>query len=454
MIPLLDTKLDDPSSPESTGHGNRGFHKDFQILINQTTEQFSILPPSIINELCPREDVGTDINSALLSAATMLKESRESGILPEISASSIIFLSDGDPTLGEMNNELIMKNVKRAADGVATLYSLGFGDDVDYDFLEKMSLENGGLARRIYVDSDSALQLQDFYKEVANPILLDVTLHYPNLPVSGLTQNSFKCYYQGSEIVVAGRLESNDVDVLIAEVAAQGVRDPFSVRVQTDVEEERTEQGYIFGDFTERLWAYLTIEQLLSKRFSSDVELKEDSAEEALRLSLKYGFVTPLTSMVITASDESDGPKTIVAKKPKEESGPDSRDSSISPMMSYTRTASRKKVKRPTHVDCLSSSLLISASTIPEKICLRFSDPHDTIMNLFHNSDRGITINGKLAVNKSGFDKIGLVHKKMMTVEVTAENITVTKGEEAQQYPWSSGPPGLRRLYTAPPQSL
>lgn len=26
------------------------------------------------------------------------------------------------------------------------------------------------------------------------------------------------------------------------------------------------EQGYIFGDYIERLWAYLTIEQLLEKR--------------------------------------------------------------------------------------------------------------------------------------------------------------------------------------------
>ncbi|XP_073520377.1 inter-alpha-trypsin inhibitor heavy chain H3-like isoform X6 [Phyllobates terribilis] len=338
---------------------------------------------------------GTDINSALLSAATMLREAREAGILPEISASSIIFLSDGDPTLGETNNEIIMRNVKRAADGLATLYSLGFGEDVDYDFLEKMSLENGGLARRIYVDSDSALQLQDFYKEVANPTLLDVTLQYPNLPVSGLTQNSFKYYYQGSEIVVAGRIDSNDIDMLIAEVAAQGVRDPFSMTVQTDIKKEAsTEQRYIFGDFTERLWAYLTIEQLLSKRFSSDVELKENSAEEALRLSLKYNFVTPLTSMVIAASDDSDGYKTIVAKKPKEE------------MMPYARTASIKKRVRPTHV--------------------------------------GITINGKLAANKSGFDRIGLVHKKTMTMEVTAENITVTKGEDVQVYPWASVPPGLR----------
>ncbi|KAM4022277.1 inter-alpha-trypsin inhibitor heavy chain H3-like [Anomaloglossus baeobatrachus] len=388
---------------------------------------------------------GTDINSALLSAVKMLKDAQEAGILPEISASSIIFLSDGDPTLGERNIDTIMMNVKQATEGVVTLYSLGFGEDVDYNFLEKMSLENGGLARRIYVDSDSALQLQDFYKEVANPVLLDVSLQYPNLPVSDLTQNSFKYYHQGSEIVVAGRIDSNDIDMLIAEVAAQGVTDPFSMRLQTDIKKEvREEQRYIFGDFTERLWAYLTVQQLLSKRISSDGEIKENSAKEALRLSLKYNFVTPLTSMVITTSEESDGPKTIVAKKPKEERGPDSRFFSSVSSILYARTASRKKLRRPTQVDCLSSPVLISVSALQEKICLRISEPRDTILNLFHNADRGITVNGKLAENKKGFDKIGLVYKKIKTMEVTAENITVTSGEDAQVYPWGSRPQGLR----------
>ncbi|KAG9467757.1 hypothetical protein GDO78_014374, partial [Eleutherodactylus coqui] len=272
---------------------------------------------------------GTNINSALLSAAEMLKLGQEAEILPQISASSIIFLSDGEPTIGETNIQVIMKNVKEAVDGVATLYSLGFGNDVDYSFLEKMSLENGGLARRIYIDADSALQLQDFYKEVAHPVLLDVTLQYPNLPISGLTQNSFKYYYQGSEIVVAGHLDNNDIDVLVAEVA---VNDPFSVRVETNIEDDKmvkTEQGYIYGDFTERLWAYLTIDQLLTKRISSDGELKENSIEEALRLSLKYGFVTPLTSMVITTSEEGDDPKIIVAEKPKEKSKFFSGDSDL-----------------------------------------------------------------------------------------------------------------------------
>lgn len=47
------------------------------------------------------------------------------------------------------------------------LYCLGFGYDVNFDFLTKMSLENNGVARRIYEDSDADLQLQVQYREWA-----------------------------------------------------------------------------------------------------------------------------------------------------------------------------------------------------------------------------------------------------------------------------------------------
>ena len=40
------------------------------------------------------------------------------------------------------------------------LYCLGFGHDVNFEFLEKMSLENSGVARRIYDDTDADLQLK------------------------------------------------------------------------------------------------------------------------------------------------------------------------------------------------------------------------------------------------------------------------------------------------------
>jgi len=69
---------------------------------------------------------------------------------------------------GEINKERIMANVKEAIGLKFPLYCLGFGYDVNFDFLTQMSLENAGLARRIYEDSDADLQLQVNDRESAD----------------------------------------------------------------------------------------------------------------------------------------------------------------------------------------------------------------------------------------------------------------------------------------------
>lgn len=54
----------------------------------------------------------------------------------------------------------IQENVRSAINGSMSLFCLGFGNNVDYAFLDVMSQQNNGLARRIYEASDAALQLQ------------------------------------------------------------------------------------------------------------------------------------------------------------------------------------------------------------------------------------------------------------------------------------------------------
>lgn len=61
---------------------------------------------------------------------------------------------------GETNPKKIQKNINKANQEKYFLYCLGFGFDVSYSFLEKLALDNSGVARRIYEDSDAALQLQ------------------------------------------------------------------------------------------------------------------------------------------------------------------------------------------------------------------------------------------------------------------------------------------------------
>uniref|UniRef100_A0A2I3SCW6 Inter-alpha-trypsin inhibitor heavy chain H3 n=1 Tax=Pan troglodytes TaxID=9598 RepID=A0A2I3SCW6_PANTR len=169
------------------------------------------------------EDKGmTNINDGLLRGISMLNKAREEHRIPERSTSIVIMLTDGDANVGESRPEKIQENVRNAIGGKFPLYNLGFGNNLNYNFLENMALENHGFARRIYEDSDADLQLQGFYEEVANPLLTGVEMEYPENAILDLTQNTYQHFYDGSEIVVAGRLVDEDMNSFKADVKGHG----------------------------------------------------------------------------------------------------------------------------------------------------------------------------------------------------------------------------------------
>uniref|UniRef100_A0A663MFP9 Inter-alpha-trypsin inhibitor heavy chain H3 n=1 Tax=Athene cunicularia TaxID=194338 RepID=A0A663MFP9_ATHCN len=169
----------------------------------------------------------TNLHGGIMRGIDMLNAAHEGNLVPKRSASIIIMLTDGQPNVGISNPQDIQTHVKKAIEGKYPLYNLGFGYGVDYNFLEKMALENKGLARRIYPDSDASLQLQGFYDEVSNPMLTDVELNYPENEISDLTKNSFKHFYDGSEIVVAGRFIDSNQNSLTVDVRGEGVSIDF-----------------------------------------------------------------------------------------------------------------------------------------------------------------------------------------------------------------------------------
>ncbi|XP_068568192.1 inter-alpha-trypsin inhibitor heavy chain H3-like [Cebidichthys violaceus] len=247
----------------------------------------------------------TDINKAVLEGARMLNAHPREG-----SASLLILLTDGDPTSGVTNLEVIQSNVRGAIADKFPLYCLGFGFDVNFEFLEKMSLQNNGVARRIYEDSDADLQLKGFYEEVATPLLTDVTMIYNG--GTNLTQTNFSQYYNGSEIVVAGQITDNDIETFTPQVVAISSRKRVRFSdTNATVESSGTESD----SHIQRVWAYLTVKQLLEKELVLSGPEKENAKKEAFELSLKYSFVTPLTSMVVT---KPQGETTDVLHKPRE----------------------------------------------------------------------------------------------------------------------------------------
>ncbi|RLV99425.1 hypothetical protein DV515_00009631 [Chloebia gouldiae] len=338
----------------------------------------------------------TNLHGGLMRGIDILNAAHEENLVPKRSASIIIMLTDGQPNVGVSDTHEIEKAVKKAIDGRYTLYNLGFGSGVDYGFLERMALENKGLARRIYPDSDAALQLQGFYDEVSNPMLIDVELNYPENEISDLTTNTFKHFYDGSEIVVAGRFVDSNQNHLSVDVRGEGAHNALLYTTEQGAEQTAQafqEQQYIFGEYIERLWAYLTIEQLLEKRITATGEEKENLTAQALALSLLYKFVTPLTSMVVTKPEENDNEEGI-ADKPTEAS-PLYHSSAAAPTW-YT------------------SGITVNGELIGDKRA---------------NSDAKI--------QNSYFGKLGIANKHLgVKLTVTPETITIQNGDEKTGFTW------------------
>ena len=101
-------------------------------------------PPSGFLIVASFTALATNINGALQRGAEMLEAhanlSRLAGSSP---ASFLVFLTDGDPTSGETNLALILRNTRAVNKQTFTLFSLGFGSDLDFLFLTQLSLQVG-----------------------------------------------------------------------------------------------------------------------------------------------------------------------------------------------------------------------------------------------------------------------------------------------------------------------
>ncbi|XP_026580566.1 inter-alpha-trypsin inhibitor heavy chain H4-like [Pseudonaja textilis] len=402
-----------------------------------------------------RAQGGTNINEAVLTAINSLNQATYEELLPEKSISMIILLTDGEPTVGETDPKKIQKNINEANQGKYFLYCLGFGFDVSYSFLEKLALDNSGVARRIYEDSDATLQLQDFYSEVAIPILKEININYLGNAVQDVTENNFKLLYEGSEIVVAGKLD-NEIDIFSLEINAQGHGSNLTLKENANVTEKAQifkHQEYIFGNFIEKLWAYLTIQQLLEKVILVEGAERKKLENQTLNLSLKYSFVTPMTSMVVTKPEAEE-----VANKPTEKDNEDFQEdlgrfggrqvflrgqsygpprlagvsAMLTPDLSLMPSAALPDVPRPSYIH-----FLFQPPSENFLACVSINGQPRTPLNLLSDPEKGIQVTGKLGKNNH-FAEFEITYPRLnLEIKVSTKQITLKSNSSSHSFVWN-----------------
>ncbi|XP_041486629.1 inter-alpha-trypsin inhibitor heavy chain H2 [Microtus oregoni] len=410
---------------------------------------------------------GTNINEALLRAIFILNEASNLGLLNPDSVSLIVLVSDGDPTVGELKLSKIQKNVKQNIQDNISLFSLGIGFDVDYDFLKRLSNENRGIAQRIYGNRDTSSQLKKFYNQVSTPLLRNVQFNYPQASVTDVTQNSFHNYFRGSEILVAGKFDPtklSEVQSIITATSANTELVLETLSQMDDLEDFLSKDKHADPDFTKKLWAYLTINQLLAERsLAPTAAIKRKITKTILEMSLDHHIVTPLTAMVI---ENEAGDERMLADSPPQDhsccsgalyygtkvasgSIPSWASPSPTPVTAMLAVGAKPlESTPPPHVNRVENDphFIIYLPKSQKNICFNIDSEPGKILSLVSDPESGILVNGQLigakkAENgklKTYFGKLGFYFQKEdMKIEISTETITLNNGSFTSRLSWS-----------------
>lgn len=227
---------------------------------------------------------GTNINDALLASLDLFNAGSDNVPI-------IVFLTDGMPTDGIQSTAVIRQNVMDANLMNASIFSIAFGSEYDYDFnfLQALSLENGGIAVYFEPDTEASSGISNFYDTISTPLVSDLTFSYDE-QVSNTVLTGKKHLFVGSEVMLLGKYDQ-DAETIIARVDGNTRSGKHVFEREFIVQPEEK------NNFVARLWAYNNI---MNKLDRMKVEGETDElVSEVTNLSLEYGFVTPYTSFFV-----------------------------------------------------------------------------------------------------------------------------------------------------------
>ncbi|XP_060603951.1 inter-alpha-trypsin inhibitor heavy chain H3-like [Ruditapes philippinarum] len=352
---------------------------------------------------------GTNVHDALTDGLDILQNSNDVGV----NAPIIVFLTDGDPTVGVTNFNEILNAVESKNKNKIQIFSLAFGSDANFEFLKKISARNNAFARKIYTDADAMLQLTGFYNEISDVLLSKVSFTYldDTVNLTSLTQSQYPSFFDGSELVVSGKLNELDSDfnALTLSVVGNGNKGVIELSSTTKIENQgknnipdfKTRLDY--STIVEKTWAYLTIKKLLKEELITENDLlKEEIKLDALHLALDYNFVTPMTSMVVTKPErkkENDTKETNNVQEDDANALEGYNDPGTAALTGSSGTLSLagNKAKFMTDSD---PHFIVTVKGLDYAICFDVMGEEGDVYKLITDTYSGLTVDAKVVANK------------------------------------------------------
>jgi Ca-activated chloride channel family protein len=227
---------------------------------------------------------GTNVEEALERA---LKSRTE----PSDRPLSIIFLTDGKPTIGLSEEAALVEKIKQLNQHKVRIFTFGIGTQLNTHLLDKITHDSRAYRSYVLPDEDIELKVSDFYTKVAAPVMTNVQIEFDkNIAVFEVYDKTIPDLFKGSSISLMGRYQGTGNTTVTLTGLVNGHQKKYTYTVSLEDSSSK-------ASFIPKLWASRAVGYLLDQiRLHGS---KEELIAEVTRLAKKHGIITPYTSYLI-----------------------------------------------------------------------------------------------------------------------------------------------------------
>jgi Ca-activated chloride channel family protein len=192
--------------------------------------------------------------------------------------------------VGERDAGTILKNVEKNNPDKIKIFTFGVGYDVNTKLLDKIAEMCRSVSDYIEPSEDIEEKISSFYTKISHPVLTDLAIDFGSVHAENVYPKNLPDLYKGSQLTILGRYQRGRRVCIAVSGMVNGRKE--TVTCWADFRKNRED-----FDFLPHLWATRKIGALMDeiRLHGEELELKD----EIIRLSQKYGVMSPYTSYLV-----------------------------------------------------------------------------------------------------------------------------------------------------------
>jgi len=277
--------------------------------------RFSTESESLFGSLVPADSANVDKARAFVNAmkpigGTAIKDALDVATALPLKATSpadetkpvtrpytIIFLTDGQPTIGETREDAIVDaSTKKMPVAGTRIFCFGIGSDVNTHLLDRIANDSHAISQYVLPEEDIEVKVSNFYTKIKEPVLSKLAVAFSgDVTVCQQYPHDLPDLFKGDTVTIFGRYHGSGAAAVKLTGRLNGEEKSFVSDVS--FVKENVQYGFI-----PRLWATRRVGWLLDeiRMHGESKELKDEIA----RLAREHGIVTPYTSYLIIEDEQ------------------------------------------------------------------------------------------------------------------------------------------------------